>query len=856
MKVKQRKNTIARSKAIALITVIMMLASLTSMAAAFMDYELNETLCEYAMSDYGYGVNVEPPVAELPVVEAPEYEDEYGDDASTSCEEPEYDYYFEYNEYEPEELCECECECDYYDYECICECECGCLNEGDYIDIMPLSTTYVSNWSELQAAFNVANMPTSGPYIVEVINDIDMPFGITLSLLSSRNITLTSSNGYTLTRSTGTGRHFTVANSTLTVRNITLCGNGANSEDTIRGGIQVSTNGRLYLEDGGTITGNRATVGGGVSVTNIGSEVVFVMYGGVIRDNAASLGGGVSLNGTLNAPGIFTMHGGEIRNNNASSSGGGVNASMSHIEMFGGIISNNIANGTATAQGGGGVGVNGGTTFYGTPDAIYTPSIFVMHNGVISGNTAINLGGGIRSSGSIVTMNGGLISENTADIGGGVYGRTIAHIFTMNGGTISDNTAHISGGGIHNGGGGLSNLNYGTISGNIAHGTATADGGGGLSCISLIGVTIHPNVIFSDNAAATGLRINDSLNRTHNIEANGRINPGDWTGRPDVPHAFNNNDIRTISEVIDLTYHNVTFNLHGGTGDFPNQTVPNNGTATEPTTIPTLDNHTFVGWFTAATGGTAFNFYTPITTNTIIHARWEADSIQFEPCCPYCCLGYYDCADPCDCECDYDEPIPTHEYRYIRLYYVIDSDNIDDVVINPMMSNYPAGYTHRVNTAFALTGTRAVDRNALPGDTVYEFEGWYVFVGLNFHPDYLDFDTSVLTNLFIVPPASATGSALSLEDSVLALYDLDILSEASGYTITLFAVWTVSEAGGTPPPHPHPTPTPPPTTGGGNQKGGLPATGIENDVVLWSVLLGIALMAAIGAKVWINKSKK
>ncbi|MCL2425368.1 MAG: DUF11 domain-containing protein, partial [Oscillospiraceae bacterium] len=55
---------------------------------------------------------------------------------------------------------------------------------------------------------------------------------------------------------------------------------------------------------------------------------------------------------------------------------------------------------------------------------------------------------------------------------------------------------------------------------------------------------------------------------------------------------------------------------------------------------------------------------------------------------------------------------------------------------------------------------------------------------------------------------------------------------------------------------PQPTPTPPPPPGAGNQGQGIPSTGIESSVVLWSVLLVFALIAATGTAVWITKNKK
>jgi len=70
-----------------------------------------------------------------------------------------------------------------------------------------------------------------------------------------------------------------------------------------------------------------------------------------------------------------------------------------------------------------------------------------------------------------------------------------------------------------------------------------------------------------------------------------------------------------------VTIHTVTFNTHGGS-DVQSQAVEEGQRATMPAP-PTRADHNFVGWFTAEAGGTAFNFNTPITGPTTIHARWE-----------------------------------------------------------------------------------------------------------------------------------------------------------------------------------------------------------------------------------------
>jgi len=42
-----------------------------------------------------------------------------------------------------------------------------------------------------------------------------------------------------------------------------------------------------------------------------------------------------------------------------------------------------------------------------------------------------------------------------------------------------------------------------------------------------------------------------------------------------------------------------------------------------PRVIPTLEDHAFTGWFTAAEGGVQWDFDTPITENLVLYAQWE-----------------------------------------------------------------------------------------------------------------------------------------------------------------------------------------------------------------------------------------
>ena len=259
---------------------------------------------------------------------------------------------------------------------------------------------------------------------------------------------------------------------------------------------------------GGIIANNNATAGsmffggGGVKVWNGG---VINMYGGEISHNTANRhGGGIYLvNGTLN------MSGGTISNNNANI-GGGVTADWhSTIIMSGGYVHSNTARVLgagvnierhavftmldgeindnhvlegAAHQGGGGVFVQNYTTF-------------IMHGGLIHGNSA-DVAGGVRVHSGNFIMYGGTISENIArgrgaDVnfgnGGGVHVRegvgthvsvpnVEANTFVMHGGTIIGNTAALHGGGVWVGNNDIS-ARFDMLGGTISDNTAVNGGG-------------------------------------------------------------------------------------------------------------------------------------------------------------------------------------------------------------------------------------------------------------------------------------------------------------------------------------------------------------------------------------------
>ena len=261
--------------------------------------------------------------------------------------------------------------------------------------------------------------------------------------------------------------------------------NNKNNDPGGGGGVYVK--GGSFTMTGGTICDNEAFCGGGVCVEN-GN---FTMTGGRIFRNKANSstvyaesGGGVCIIGDSE----FTMTGGTIEDNEANY-GGGVYVDAGSFTMAGGNIFKNKAflSDPGSTEHGGGVYVTGGGSFSMTAgtmnrnEANRAGGVYVhngtiaMNGGEISDNTGDNGGGGIiiMSSGSLI-LNGGTIINNRTDIGilkagGGVIANGS---FTMNGGTIKNNSAGDTGGGVFTNKSFI--MNGGTITGN----TATTTGGG------------------------------------------------------------------------------------------------------------------------------------------------------------------------------------------------------------------------------------------------------------------------------------------------------------------------------------------------------------------------------------------
>jgi hypothetical protein len=249
---------------------------------------------------------------------------------------------------------------------------------------------------ENNAKIRFENIEVNGIYGDEVFNRAIRVYGYSNAGMSSADAEKVQNGGTQTTV-------VTLGNGAV------LTGKTQNGENA--GGILLSDQAKLIMEDGSTIIGCFSGVAGAVQVYNS----VFVMDGGLITTNTAvKTGGGVQVMG-----GKFELNGGDIINNvvttgNGNRGGGGIFAEESYYSipstftMNGGMVSDNtVENG----GGGGGIGIWEGT--------------FTMNAGVISGNSSNDNDGKTVAGGvylfdatkSVFTMTGGVIYGSDAGAG-------------------------------------------------------------------------------------------------------------------------------------------------------------------------------------------------------------------------------------------------------------------------------------------------------------------------------------------------------------------------------------------------------------------------------------------------------
>ncbi|MCL2839679.1 MAG: InlB B-repeat-containing protein [Defluviitaleaceae bacterium] len=539
------------------------------------------------------------------------------------------------------------------------------------LEIMLLSSTDVGDFVELQNAINDVSVD-----MIRIIDDIAMTAVLTIN----REMTIIADDDFSIT--TNQLRHFNINASG--VLNLGRMGDthfanfsgGRHSSSTHAGGSILIENGGTLNMWGGEIFNNTSYSGGAVAVLG-----TFNMYDGVIRGNSATSGGGVFIeNG-----GVFSLLGGRIENNdapgfgggvhvfylsrfdmsgtavisgNTSGTGGGVFVLDSEFNMQGGLIDNN----TSAGQGGGVVLAD---------LSIVNNTLFNMSNGVISNNNAGTFGGGLaaRDRSEFNLAGGTLLANEAAYDGGGVWMGAYARL-NMSSGTISGNLAQRSGGGIRaewqtvititggliddneasggDGGGIFSGavtsaqpgrllISGGTISNNRVT-FATGRGGGIYSAAGAAsfpevvnighvnGIDTSASIHFTGNSTVIPPRFYDRVTGNGVFGAHIRWNGWNVSTQStsvvgNEVHLLNGYDIDSAA-----TIHTVTFILNGGTSSaIPAQDVLEHTMVTRPTD-PTRSHYVFQGWFTAPTGGAAWNFNNVVTSSFNLYAQWQPRS--------------------------------------------------------------------------------------------------------------------------------------------------------------------------------------------------------------------------------------
>ena len=435
----------------------------------------------------------------------------------------------------------------------------------------------------------------------------------------------------------------------LTLQNVVIDGarysvaaENAAETDSI---IKAANGGTIVLNSGAILQNNKAAQFGSGILANNGVNVT-MEDGAIIRNNTNrnyELGGGILLgNGST-----FTMNGGEISGNTANG-GGGVAIIGSTMVMHDGVISNNSTYRTS-GQDSYGAGVyvadyansSGGDTLF-----TATPASFEMNGGKITGNKALDYGGGVYlNTDSAVTQTGGSIENNVAVEGGGVYGGT----YTMTGGVIKDNNNSLTdeerlwrdGDGVYVG----TAFNLGDaaeISTNndvyLEEGLSVAKEGRYINVISSYtgASTAKPIQIHSEDVTVEGAEIGTQLVRYTAVaggeaaaaqaDANGIFVPS-WKMQKGLvigqSKAAGKTDWMTYVPSIRIQYQWVST-------DNPSDVTPpaddyiRTGTAyTAKAQEATHQGYSFKGWFTDDACTLSYTDGTVLSTDTILYGKWE-----------------------------------------------------------------------------------------------------------------------------------------------------------------------------------------------------------------------------------------
>ncbi|MFZ1401214.1 MAG: Calx-beta domain-containing protein [Candidatus Promineifilaceae bacterium] len=270
--------------------------------------------------------------------------------------------------------------------------------------------------------------------------------------------------------SLGGGIRLNQASSSLAITNSQLLRNQGLTDGVFTGGAIHTGSGEAIMHSG-LISGNLAYRGAGVLVEN----GRFTLNGGTITDNESTYGGGAYI---VQATALLTINGGSLSGNRSTANafgGGGMYIFQGSVVQNGGEISSNTANYL-----GGAMEVRFGS--------------FTMNGGSIANNSANNLGGAIYNAEGRLTLNGGSLSGNSSLVGGGAIATGSTSQNQISNSVIYSNSSSQGGGGI---------LNAGTLTlTNVTLSDNLANNGGGLQNSGT--ATLNNVTIFENTAVANG----------------------------------------------------------------------------------------------------------------------------------------------------------------------------------------------------------------------------------------------------------------------------------------------------------------------------------------------------------------
>ncbi|MDR1307086.1 MAG: hypothetical protein LBK74_05900 [Treponema sp.] len=162
-------------------------------------------------------------------------------------------------------------------------------------------------YPSLSAALDAAAAGTeSNPAAVRLLKNTDFPeTGAAAYTISAKHIKLISDGGvHTITHKTGhTGSLFEVSGGSLVLENITIAGNGSDGNSAIK----VSS--KLTMGVNAAVKNFAASSNGGAVYIDGGT---FTMEGGSITGNTATLGSGVFVDGTFTMSGAARITGNDV----------------------------------------------------------------------------------------------------------------------------------------------------------------------------------------------------------------------------------------------------------------------------------------------------------------------------------------------------------------------------------------------------------------------------------------------------------------------------------------------------------------------------------------------------------------